>query len=139
MNNEQEIREALQAADNALFHLRQAQRQLRSARNWGLYDLFGGGFFSTLIKHSKMNRARNEVEAARDAVCRFSRELSDVAGSAQFEMDTDDFLSFADYFFDGFMADYMMQSRIGRARDQVDNAIVRISRIRDQLSRQLGL
>ena len=139
MNNEQEIREALQAADNALFHLRQAQRQLRSARNWGLYDLFGGGFFSTLIKHSKMNRARNEVEAARDAVCRFSRELSDVAGSAQFEMDTDDFLSFADYFFDGFMADYMMQSRIGRARDQVDNAIVRMSRIRDQLSRQLGL
>ena len=139
MNNEQEIREALQAADNALFHLRQAQRQLRSARNWGLYDLFGGGFFSTLIKHSKMNRARNEVEAARDAVCRFSRELSDVAGSAQFEMDTDDFLSFADYFFDGFIADYMMQSRIGRARDQVDNAIVRISRIRDQLSRQLGL
>lgn len=139
MNNEQEIREALQAADNALFHLRQAQRQLRSARNWGLYDLFGGGFFSTLIKHSKMNRARNEVEAARDAVCRFSRELSDVAGSAQFEMDTDDFLSFADYFFDGFIADYMMQNRIGRARDQVDNAIVRISRIRDQLSRQLGL
>ena len=139
MNNEQEIREALQAADTALFHLRQAQRQLRSARNWGLYDLFGGGFFSTLIKHSKMNRARNEVEAARDAVCRFSRELSDVAGSAQFEMDTDDFLSFADYFFDGFMADYMMQNRIGRARDQVDNAIVRISRIRDQLSRQLGL
>ena len=139
MNNEQEIREALQAADNALFHLRQAQRQLRSARNWGLYDLFGGGFFSTLIKHSKMNRARNEVEAARDAVCRFSRELSDVAGSAQFEMDTDDFLSFADYFFDGFIADYMMQNRIGRASDQVDNAIVRISRIRDQLSRQLGL
>ena len=139
MNNEQEIREALQAADNALFHLRQAQRQLRSARNWGLYDLFGGGFFSTLIKHSKMNRARNEVEAARDAVCRFSRELSDVAGSAQFEMDTDDFLSFADYFFDGFIADYMMQNRIGHARDQVDNAIVRISRIRDQLSRQLGL
>jgi len=138
MNNEQEIREALQAADNALFHLRQAQRQLRSARNWGLYDLFGGGFFSTLIKHSKMNRARNEVEAARDAVCRFSRELSDVAGSAQFEMDTDDFLSFADYFFDGFMADYMMQSRIGRARNQVDSAIVRISRIRNQLSRQLG-
>ncbi len=139
MNNEQEIREALQAADNALFHLRQAQRQLRSARNWGLYDLFGGGFFSTLIKHSKMNRARNEVEAARDAVCRFSRELSDVAGSAQFEMDTDDFLSFADYFFDGFMADYMMQSRIGRARNQVDSAIVRISHIRDQLSRQVGL
>ena len=139
MSNEQEIREAIQAADSALFHLRNAQQKLRSARNWGIYDLLGGGFFSTLIKHSKMDRARDEVEAARNAVCRFSRELSDVAGSAQFEMDTDDFLSFADYFFDGFMADYMMQNRIGRARDQVDNAIVRISRIRDQLSRQLGL
>ena len=91
-----------------------------------------------LIQHSKMDRARDEVEAARNAVCRFSRELSDVAGSAQFEMDTDDFLAFADYFFDGFLADYMVQSRIGRAREQIDSAIFRISRIRDQLSSQLG-
>ena len=105
MSNEQEIREAIQAADSALFHLRNAQQKLRSARNWGIYDLLGGGFFSTLIKHSKMDRARDEVEAARNAVCRFSRELSDVAGSAQFEMDTDDFLAFADYFFDGFLAE----------------------------------
>ena len=127
MSNEQEIREAIQAADSALFHLRNAQQKLRSARNWGIYDLLGGGFFSTLIKHSKMDRARDEVEAARNAVCRFSRELSDVAGSAQFEMDTDDFL-----------ADYMVQSRIGRAREQIDSAIFRISRIRDQLSSQLG-
>lgn len=138
MSNEQEIREAIQAADTALFHLRNAQQKLRSAKNWGIYDLFGGGFFSTLIKHSKMDRARDEVEAARNAVCRFSRELSDVAGSAQFEMDTDDFLAFADYFFDGFLADYMVQSRIGRAREQIDSAIFRISRIRDQLSSQLG-
>ena len=138
MSNEQEIREAIQAADSALFHLRNAQQKLRSARNWGIYDLLGGGFFSTLIKHSKMDRARDEVEAARNAVCRFSRELSDVAGSARFEMDTDDFLAFADYFFDGFLADYMVQSRIGRAREQIDSAIFRISRIRDQLSSQLG-
>ncbi len=138
MSNEQEIREAIQAADTALFHLRNAQQKLRSAKNWGIYDLLGGGFFSTLIKHSKMDRARDEVEAARNAVCRFSRELSDVAGSAQFEMDTDDFLTFADYFFDGFLADYMVQSRIGRAREQIDSAIFRISRIRDQLSSQLG-
>lgn len=138
MSNEQEIREAIQAADSALFHLRNAQQKLRSARNWGIYDLLGGGFFSTLIKHSKMDRARDEVEAARNAVCRFSRELSDVAGSAQFEMVTDDFLAFADYFFDGFLADYMVQSRIGRAREQIDSAIFRISRIRDQLSSQLG-
>ena len=138
MSNEQEIREAIQAADSALFHLRNAQQKLRSARNWGIYDLLGGGFFSTLIKHSKMDRARDEVEAARNAVCRFSRELSDVAGSTQFEMDTDDFLAFADYFFDGFLADYMVQSRIGRAREQIDSAIFRISRIRDQLSGQLG-
>ena len=136
-NNHQEIQEAIRAADNAIFHLRNAQKYLSSARNWGIYDLLGGGFLSTLIKHSKMNRARNEIEDARAAVCAFSRELNDVSGSAQFEMDTDDFLAFADYFFDGFLADYMMQSRISHARAKVDDAIGRITHLRSQLHQEL--
>ncbi len=137
VNNDREIREAIAAADDALFHLGNAQQYLRSARNWGIYDILGGGFISTMIKHSKMDRAGSEMEAARDAVCRFSRELQDVAGSARFELDTDDFLTFADYFFDGFLADFMVQSRIGRAREQTDIAIRRISSLREQLVREL--
>ena len=43
-----EIREAIDAADNALDHLRSARRYLDSAGNWGLLDMFGGGLISGL-------------------------------------------------------------------------------------------
>ncbi len=132
--NEREIREAVTAADEALYHLGKAQEHLRSARNWGIWDMLGGGLLATAVKHSKMNRAEDEMQAARDAVCHFSRELRDVSG---FEGEFDGFLNFADYFFDGFLADFMVQSRIDRARERVDSAIRRITEVRAMLAREL--
>ena len=45
MDRYQEIREAIEAADVALAHLKSAQRYLDSAGSWGVWDLLGGGFF----------------------------------------------------------------------------------------------
>ena len=44
-----------------------------------------------------------------------------------------DFLSFADYFFDGIIADWMVQSKIKDARFQVDKAIRELNRIKNTL------
>ena len=44
-----EIQEALTAGENALQSLYAASEQLDSARNWGIVDLLGGGFFTDLI------------------------------------------------------------------------------------------
>lgn len=38
-------------------------------------------------------------------------------------------LSFADWFFDGFAVDWMVQSRINQAKEQVEEAIYRVERI----------
>ena len=57
---EKEKREAIEAGRRALNSLRTAKENLNSAKNWGLVDMFGGGFFTTLLKHSKMIR-RNEI------------------------------------------------------------------------------
>ena len=46
-NYEKERREAIEAGQRALNSLRAAQKELESARNWGLVDLFGGGFISS--------------------------------------------------------------------------------------------
>ena len=50
-----------------------------------------------------------------------------------------DFLSFADYFFDGFLADMMVQSRIREAQRQVNDAIYRVENILSRLRTQEGL
>lgn len=126
---EKEKREAIAAGQRALNSLRAAQNDLDSAKNWGLWDMFGGSFFSTMIKRSKMDAAKGNMEQAKYDLQIFSRELRDVSVSYNLEMETGDFLSFADWFFDGFIVDWMVQERINKARCQVAEAIWQVENI----------
>ena len=54
------------------------------------------------------------------------------------DIDVGGFLQFADYFFDGFVADWMVQSKIGKGRKQVQQAIRQVERIRNKLWSMLG-
>ncbi len=130
-----EIVEAISAADNALNHLNSARRYLNSAGNWGLLDLFGGGFISGLLKHSKMSDAEREIENARFALQRFSKELRDVSGYSSIHIN--EFLTFADLFFDGFVADILVQSKISEAKRQCNDAIRKVESIKMELQRRL--
>lgn len=130
---EKEKREAIAAGRRALDSLRAAQENLDSAKNWGLWDMFGGGFITTMIKHSKMDTAKQNMERAKYDLQNFSRELRDVSASCNLEIETGDFLSFADWFFDGFIVDWMVQDRINKARSQVAEAIWQVENILRQL------
>ena len=132
-----EIREAIQAADITLDHLRRAKECLDSAGNWGLVDMLGGGLLSTFMKHRKMGNAEQELTQARDAMRRFAGELRDVNGTVDIQIRVDDFLGFADYFFDGLIVDWMMQSRIGTAKGQVADAIHKVQTIKTNLQQML--
>ncbi len=130
-----EIREAIDAADDALNHLYSARKYLDSAGNWGLLDMFGGGLISGLIKHSKMGDAEREIDNARYALQRFSKELQDVSGYSSIHIG--DFLTFVDFFFDGFVADILVQSKISDGKRQCDDAIRRVESIRADLQNKL--
>ena len=75
---EKEKREAIEAGRRALNSLQAAKENLNSAKNWGLVDMFGGGFFTTMLKHSKMDQAKRNMEQAKYDLRNFSRELNDV-------------------------------------------------------------
>ena len=49
------------------------------------------------------------------------------------DFNNEGFLRFADYFFDGIVADWLVQDRINNARQQVDEAIRRVEQILRQL------
>ncbi len=140
MSNEimrREMKEALDAGERALSSLRNAQEKLNSAGNWGLFDMFGGGLFSTIMKRSKMDDAQQLMEAAKSDLKRFQRELKDVNIPLDLRMEVGSFLSFADFFFDGFVADYLVQSKISEAKEQVSDAIIRVEQILDELKREM--
>lgn len=129
-----EVNEAIAAGTAALFSLRKAQNELGHARNWGIVDLLGGGLLTDLFKYSKINKAQECIENAKYCLNQFQMELRDVAAYPTVQIEIGDFLTFADFFFDGIIADYMVQSKIVNARKQVDDAIERVEQILYQLN-----
>ena len=123
MDYEIERQEAIEAGERALYSLKEAHEQLRKARNWGIYDIIGGGFLSSLIKHSKIDNARSCIDRAKYDLQVFNRELRDVSMCLDF--DIGDFLTFFDLM-DSFFADIMVQSRIADASRKVEDVIYRV-------------
>lgn len=124
-----EIMEAVNAGKRAIFTLRAAEGKLNSARNWGIFDMLGGGFLINMIKHSNMNSASGYLEEAKRDLLEFQRELKDVQMNVQLDIHVGNFLTFADFFFDGIIADYLVQSKIAEARAQISSAINQVEQI----------
>lgn len=139
MSNEmmnRELQEAVNAGRQALCSLYSAREKLGSARNWGIFDMLGGGFLSDLAKRSKMNEAAELIEQAKKDLQVFQQELKDVKVSLDLRMEIGSFLSFADFFFDDIISDYLVQSKIKDAREQVEDAIRYIEQILNGLQSQ---
>ena len=132
-NRNLEIREAIEAGERALRSLKDAKSSLASARDWGIVDIIGGKGLSGLIKHVKIGDARSSLNRAKADLDRFSRELSDVRDIQGLNIEIGDFITFADFFFDGFIADMMVQSKIRRAQNNIDEAIYRVENLLGRL------
>ena len=130
---DKERREAVWAGERAKSSLQAALNVLNSARNWGIYDILGGGLISSLIKHSKMDKASGYIEQAKADLRSFSRELVDIQEYANVDLSTGDFWGFADWFFDGLLSDWVMQKRINEARGQLQHAILKVDSVLERI------
>lgn len=138
-NRLRELREAISAGNKAADSLNNALGSLNSAEGWGTWDLFGGGLIADLAKHSKLDDTKDEVERAQALLRRFNTELADVRINSDIYIETDGFAKFADFFFDGLIADWFMQSKIRESyenvssvKDQVENVISRLTQLEAQ-------
>lgn len=129
VNNRKEIDEAIAAGERALASLKDAKEKLNSAGNWGMFDILGGGMFTDMIKHSKIGNAKTCLEQAKRDLMVFRKEMSDVEGELEVQLNLGDFLVFADFFFDGLIADCLVHSKIKEAGNQTETAIIRVEQI----------
>ena len=137
---QRELVEAINAGRAVVQLLDEAHNSLQSASNWGVWDMLGGGLISTAVKHSKIDDAKNAVYRVQNAMHSFMRELKDV-GSAinQVNIDIGSFATFADYFFDGLIADWVVQSRIKNSLNQVFSAQKSVHNVLLVLQQQLQI
>ncbi|MFX3634698.1 MAG: hypothetical protein ACE3L7_12745 [Candidatus Pristimantibacillus sp.] len=119
-----EWNEAINACRQLVSALQVAEDKLNSAANWGTYDMLGGGIISTSIKHSKIDEARDAIYEARHLLNKLITELKDVNWSIDVTIDIGSMATFADYFFDGLITDWIVQGRIKESQERIGHQLV---------------
>lgn len=144
-SNLKEIKEAVSAGSSVVGSLDKALGSLQSAEGWGVWDMLGGGLISDLAKHSHIDDAKYEAERAQSLLRRFKTELADVSIRSDINIETGGFAKFADFFFDGLIADWFMQSRIqnshesvSQVRSQVEGVLSKLGRLEAQEASNIG-
>ncbi len=135
----QELREARAAGEQALQSTNKALDMMKSASNWGVFDMVGGGLLATAVKHNKMGNAQREMETMRNRLDLFHRELQDVK---QIEYQAVDlhismFSSVADFVLDGLIFDWMVQSKINQCKHKLTAVADETKRMMSQLNQHI--
>jgi hypothetical protein len=128
-----EITEAITAGNDVISSLEQVIKSLESAESWGTWDILGGGLLTTAIKHSRIDDAQNDINIVQRRMSQFTRELADIRQQVELGIDLGAFESFADYFFDGLIVDWVIQSKISASLDRSKQAKQKIVRVVKEL------
>ena len=134
-SRKKEINDAIEAGEMALKGLRFAIQSLRKAQGWGTVDMLGGGLITTAIKHSNIDEAKQLIHDVQVWLNKFRRELSDVKmeESGELTVELDSFNTFADYFFDNLIFDWVVQNRINRSLEGCESVCNQVLNIVTQL------
>ena len=133
-NNLKEINDVQQIINQLLPLIDEAENKFRKARNWGFFDILGGGFITDLIKHSNLGAASNIMNQINYLLHDLQQELKEVVIPTDFSMNTASFSTFADFVFDGILADVYMQSKIMTSMEQIRELRSRLLILRDRLA-----
>ncbi|MGD9570247.1 MAG: hypothetical protein AB7V48_18370 [Sedimentibacter sp.] len=128
-----EIDEAIKAGEEALESIEKTINELESAEGWGFADILGGGLITTAIKYDHIDEAGRHAEETQRTLGRFKREMSDIKMITGTEIAIGTFETFADYFFDGLIFDWVVQSEIGKSLDAVKNTKNQIDKAMSKL------
>lgn len=136
-SQKKEINEAIVAGNSALATANSILTSLDSAGSWATWDVLGGGLISDLAKHEHLDAAQSLVETLQIQLRRFRTELADTTIDAYIEVRIDDFMRFADFFFDGLFADWTVKNRITESQNQVGGTVSKIETVLSKLAAML--
>ena len=126
MNEEiraQKIEEILDTGRVTLNSLKQAQIKLDSVKSWITIDGFGGSLLISIVKHSKIEETLQVLEEAKKNVRRFQLQLKTIELPMEVKKDVGIFVSFATFFLDGTVENYLIKERVNDVTEQLDDAV----------------
>ena len=128
-----ELNEAIDAAERALRCLNEAKASLNSASGWGLFDILGGGFIYSIVKHDKIGKAKNLIDEAKSSLVLLADELDDIDEINELDVQASSAIKAFDIVFDNFFSDFMVQNKIKESQVQLDRIINQVQKVRYRL------
>lgn len=132
-SNMNEIEEAINAGQLVIDELNNTRKSLDSAEGWGTWDLLGGGLLSDIAKHSHIDEARESASEVQSLLNNFRTELTDVKVTSEININIEGFVKFADFFFDGLIADWVVQSHIRDSIESIENVRIEVNTVINKL------
>lgn len=110
--------------------------ELDKAKSWGIWDIFGGGGISGIIKREKIKNANQKLEQLRFDIMDVEKELADVNFSLANVPDTPtDFM--LDVVFDNIFTDLRVQDEVKATYNEVarlkEEVVTVLSKVRTNL------
>lgn len=132
-SQQKELQEAISAGNTALHTVEQVLSHLDEADGLSTWDMLGGGVLVDMAKHDTLDKAQDLIEDLQVQLRRFHTELADVSVQEDMQINIDGFTRFADYFFDGLLADWTVKDQISRSKQQVLQTRNQITTLINQL------
>lgn len=136
--NIKEIREAISVGEKALNSLDSVMASLDKAEGWGRFDLIGGGAITDLVKHQHLDNAKDGIVNVQRLLRNFKTELADINIDSKIMIETEGFARFADFFFDGLISDWFMQSKINSSQENVRSVYSQVKKVVASLKSMLN-
>lgn len=110
-----------------------AMCRMESARGWGIWDMLGGKFVTTLMKHHRIDQGREHLDVASRALRRRKTELKQLSLSANLAPDIGGFAVFSDFVFDDIFSALYVQGKIQELRQQIESTLRQLDRVETAL------
>ena len=131
---EKELVEAISAGRKARSAAQHISSKLEDADSFATWDRWGGGLIADIGKHSALDEAQQGVNSLQSALRRFKTEMADVRLQADMQVNIEGFDRFADFFFDGWIVDWMIADRIHQSQQQMEDISAQIEHALGRLS-----
>lgn len=144
---EKGVSEAISAGQSALSIVDSILKSLSEAEGYGKWDMLGGGILADVGKYGSLEQAQHKVERLQIALRRFQTELVDVKLEVDIQINVDGFTRFANFFFDGLLADWAAMDsikgsmyRVQDTEKQLERVMTRLKAMMNEIkARQAGL
>lgn len=119
----QELNMAIKVRDNCyeiLDTIKRIKSNLGQAKGLGIWDILGGGFFASFLKHSKIDNIQSDLSLLQQQI----KHLRDIFNDSSImrddiDFEVTDFDVVFDLFLDNIFSDIAVQSKLNQMDDKI--------------------